>query len=280
MSNIEMGNCFNRSGIASLSDMKNSEYSDVFHYLEKEQSLFLEHEESFRSAEYKWPRDPLHCWSRIWEYPYAYHHILKEKSNNQNGDLVVVDLGSGVTFFPFLIAKLDFHVLCLDVDPVCDQDLLRAAREVSHKPGRVEFKLIENQTFPLDNDSVDIVCCISVLEHIPDFENSIQEVARILKNGGKFILTIDLDLSGHLDISALRYRDMRLCLSCYFDITETEISPHPEDMLVQFEHISVSELIWFRAKQYLKKMLGKKSHSKHPNLAIWCAVMTKMYVKE
>ncbi len=61
----ELDNPFKRSGIAALSDLQNKEWEELFYFLEKKQAEFLEKEGEFRSAEYKWPRDPLHTWSRV-----------------------------------------------------------------------------------------------------------------------------------------------------------------------------------------------------------------------
>ena len=66
---------FDRSGHTALSDLKTEEWERLFFILEKEQSTFLNKEKYFSSPEYKWTSAPLHTWSRIWEYPYVYHHL-------------------------------------------------------------------------------------------------------------------------------------------------------------------------------------------------------------
>ena len=119
---------FERSGLAALSDLGSLEWSKLFSQLEKEQYLFLNNEAIFKGQELSCPRDPLHQWSRVWEYPYAYHHIIKFRREypSQNSLPHIIDFGSGVSFFPFAIAKLGFKITCIDIDPICEKDMNRA----------------------------------------------------------------------------------------------------------------------------------------------------------
>jgi 2-polyprenyl-3-methyl-5-hydroxy-6-metoxy-1,4-benzoquinol methylase len=223
---------FDRSGIAALSDLQTQEWAELFTSLEREQSVFLEQEGRFRSPEYKWPRDPLHNWSRVWEYPYVYHHLKCwcDKPERQDA-LRVLDLGSGVTFFPFSVARLGYQVLCSDIDRVCESDLHNAALCVPHEPGTVEFRLATGTTLSFSDGEVDIIYCISVLEHIPAFENTISEMARVLKPGGLLLLTIDIDLRGDLELGIEAYKRLVLKLQEEFDYLFPEHTIHPADML-------------------------------------------------
>ena len=273
---------FNRSGLAAFSDLNSIEQKDLFSKLEKEQDSFLERQSEFLSRDYKWPLDPLHTWSRIWEYPYVYYHLKKAvESPGLPHDFRVVDLGSAVTFFPFSIAKLGCRVHCLDIDSTCGPNLERAANVVSHSPGKVDFGMISDGRFPLKDGEVDAVYCVSVLEHIPDFENTIEEVYRILKPNGLFVLTIDLDLCGYKEIGTSGYYRLRQALSKYFYLKEPEFTMHPMDMLPfrsgPFPYITYSTWqSWqFHMKQRIRHLLGKKSVSFLPNLAVWGAAMTK-----
>jgi len=54
--------------------------------------------------------------------------------------------------------------------------------------------LIKNEILPFDDEECDIVYCISVLEHISDFEKTIREVASLLKTGGLCLLTCDIGI--------------------------------------------------------------------------------------
>lgn len=223
---------FNRSGLAVLSDLRTPEWGELFAILEKAQSSFLAHESEFRSPEYKWPRDPLHNWSRCWEYPYVYHHIRRWKAGLPNGRAPhVVDIGSGVTFFPFAVAQMGCNVSCCDIDLVCEKDMLRAACAVPHSPGRVGFRLVEGTYLPFEDEEVDAAYCISVIEHLSDFDTFLKEVRRILKPGGLFVVTFDLDLRGDHEIGPLKYRRLKDTIKELFSTREHEMTIHPVDLL-------------------------------------------------
>jgi hypothetical protein len=97
---------FDRSGLAALSDLQTQDWYQLFELLEKDQTTFLDKEEHIFSQEYKWPHDPLFNWSRVWEYPYVFHHLKKwRKGFDKTYIPKVVDYGSGVTFFPFSVAR-------------------------------------------------------------------------------------------------------------------------------------------------------------------------------
>lgn len=223
---------FDRAGFAALGDLKSEEWRVLFERLEQEQSHFLAHEQRFRSPEYKWPRDPLHTWSRVWEYPYAYYHLKKLRQEiSEERLLTVADIGSGVTFFPFTAARLGYDVICVDVDPICGRDIPLAAKVIDSAPGSVSVKLTDSNHIPLPDNGQDVVYSISVLEHITDFEQTISEIARILKPGGKFVLTVDIGLRGDYMLSAERFDGLMRCLRQYFFGDLPEASTHPLGLL-------------------------------------------------
>ncbi len=277
-------NVFNKSGIISRSDINSSDLKSVFEILDDEQTTFLSNESIFRSKNYFWPKKPLHTWSRVWEYPYVYHHIkniIDESPNENANDLKIVDFGSGVTFFPFSIARLGADVTCLDVDPICSSDINRANECTDSGTGSVSFDLIEGETNPLSDNSVDIVYCISVLEHLSNYESVIEDIHRILKTNGIFVLTIDMDLKGNHDIGVLDYTRLRRILDKYFSIEFPEYSTHPVDNLTtQNSCFPTRESHWlveyariFKHK-VIYPMLGKKSKYQSPfNLAVWTGVL-------
>jgi 2-polyprenyl-3-methyl-5-hydroxy-6-metoxy-1,4-benzoquinol methylase len=225
---------FNRSGLASIEDLRSPQWKSIYLQLENDQKDFLLHENKFRSKKYKnkWPSDALHWWSRIWEYPYVMHHIehWHEKSNKQK-KLKVVDFGSGVTFFPFSIARLGLDVCCVDNDEICGRDLAKAINTISTSTGSVTYKIISGSQLPFGDNEVDVLYSISVLEHIPNFEKTIVEMNRILKPGGLCILTIDLDLLGNSEIGSDKYEYLRSLLLKYFHYLAPDRTIHPDKIL-------------------------------------------------
>lgn len=274
---------FDRSGFAPVSDLDTPEWRDLFSQLEMEQSEFLAKESEFRSPEYIWARDPLHTWSRVWEYPYAYHHLKLARSQSPAAPQPsVVDLGSGVTFFPFSIARLGCRVTCVDIDPICAKDIPAAAALIPHAPGAVDVRLAADGVLPFQDNEVDAVYCISVLEHIPDPAKTITEIARILKPGGLLILTIDLDLRGDSEIGVLPHKLLVEEIEASFDYRFPELTVHPADLLDNtkgpFSHATPKDLalIKFLIKQQIKPFVGKQPrHFLQYLLAIQGFVMTR-----
>jgi SAM-dependent methyltransferase len=223
---------FERSGLAALSDLSAPAWSNLLTFLEREQEKFLAQEPQFRSPDYPWPRDPLHTFSRIWEYPYAYHHLKRWKESKAlpNG-AVAVDVGSGATFFPFSVARLGFETVCVDPDPICCRDLGKAVPVVDAKPGSVRFLQAGGDKIPFPTGGADAVYCISVLEHLPSYEGTVAEMARMLKPGGLLILTIDISADQTSQISLENHRLLTSALAAQFEYVFPEKTIHPADYL-------------------------------------------------
>jgi ubiquinone/menaquinone biosynthesis C-methylase UbiE len=223
---------FNRSGLGSISDLQNNAFKKTFSELEKWQRDFILESPKFLSKDYIWPRDPLHTWSRVWEYPFIYSNIISLINSNQtNTNLNIVDVGCGVTFFPFALAKYGLDICCTDYDPIIERDIQQAIKTLDHMSGKINFKKSDGINLPFEDNTIDLIYCISVIEHIPKFENTILEMQRILKPDGKLFLTIDLDLRGDHDIGIERYYELKKELNKYFDLYKIEKTIHPKDIL-------------------------------------------------
>jgi len=223
-----------RAGVAALSDLESGEWSDILTTLEADQELFLANENKFRSPEYKWPRDPLHTWSRVWEYPYAYSNIRQELSRiNATGGKppTVVDFGSGVTFFPLSISTLGCTVCCVDTDPIVANDMQRAIKVCCTSKQSVDVKLLKGSRLPFGDAQIDGVYSVSVLEHIPNPTNTIEEIARVLKPEGFFLVTLDLDNRGDSEIGVKGFAKLYEKLTEKFESVYSEQTVHPLDVL-------------------------------------------------
>jgi SAM-dependent methyltransferase len=94
----------------------------------------------------------------------------------------VLDLGCGAG--RFLVAARD-----AGADPV-GVEIAEAAAERARATG-IEVRLVEpDGTLPFGHGEFDLVWCSEVLEHIPDVGAMLFEVRRVLKRGGRLLLTV------------------------------------------------------------------------------------------
>ena len=274
---------FNRSGLAALSDLQTSSWRELFCLLEESQAEFLAHEKEFRSPEYIWPRDPLHTWSRVWEYPYVYHHLRQWRQNHPAAaSPLVVDVGSGVTFFPFAVARLGYQVVCTDVDPVCQRDLNRAIEFMSAAPGSVEFRPTDGSILPFKDQEADCLYCISVLEHLEAFQILVAEMNRILQPGGLLILTIDLDPKGQTGFGVEKQKLLREILEPDFADLYPARTIHPADILEACRGPCPMKKCWpTHCWQVFRRRIVKRLLRRKPlplpeyHLSIEAVIMTK-----
>jgi len=191
-------------------------------------------------------------------------------------------MGSGVTFFPFAVARLGYHVTCVDIDPICVTDIPRAASAVPHGPGTVDFRIAKGNSLPFKDGEMDAVYCVSVLEHVSNPESTVLETARILKPGGLLLLTIDLDLRGDSEIGVHAHRKLVAALKACFDYELAEATVHPADILDNTKGPFRIPILcglrrrWFLIKQGIKSLLGKSPSSLIPfYLAVQGFVLTR-----
>lgn len=221
-----------RNGFAALSDLQSAEWRELYERLDRDQLAFLAKQAAFRSPEYKWPRDALHHWSRVWEYPYAFRSLQEIRTQSAESRMLrVIDFGSGVTFFPFSTARLGYDVTCIDIDPVCAHDIPAAAKVIDASPGAVQVQLLQQGGIGLPDCTQDAVYCISVLEHIPDFVTTIREISRVLKPAGYFVLTCDVDFRGDFELGIDNFYQLLESLSEFFEPVYQDAVVHPRDLL-------------------------------------------------
>lgn len=274
---------FDCSGLASLSGLSTEENVQLFRELEAAQMEFLEKDYLFRSVDYKWPKDALHWWSRCWEYPYVLHHL--RKFLNKASRPVVVDLGSGVTFFPFVVAREGFDVVCVDIDLVVKEDLSKAVDVIPSLPGTLTFRTTNGLTLPFEDESVDTLYCISVIEHIPEPVCTLEEIHRVLKPGGHFIVTVDIDLAGNFSLSPDEFKNFTKNMNRLFNIEAPEKTVHPRlvlDTLNSPYPLVKPKSFWARACDLIHNVLTfRYQEIKRSKLHLACAgyVMTKKVTK-
>jgi SAM-dependent methyltransferase len=274
------------SGFPALEDISHPSVHELLVLLNAEQTDFSRREAEFRSAEYRWPKRPLHTWSRIWEYPYIYHHLKKVNATRTNPQLMkVVDYGSGVTFFPFAVSKLGCEVTCLDVDPICLLDIPAAAAIVEHAPGSVRAVTPIGGSCPVDSSSQDVVYCVSVLEHIPDKVAAIDDMHRILRPGGHLLLTFDIDLRGDSELGVSDFNSLLSELAGKFDLVAPIRPVHPLSILTSansmypYKHSRPQGWARQALRSVTRRGLFANRLSTPLYLTVFCAVYRKQHAE-
>ncbi|MFA6320299.1 MAG: arsenite methyltransferase [Candidatus Omnitrophota bacterium] len=102
----------------------------------------------------------------------------------------VLDLGSGAGFDAFLAAKKvgkDGRVIGVDMTP----EMVEKARGNADKGGykNVEFRLGEIESLPVADACVDVIISNCVINLSPDKQKVFQEAMRVLKNGGRLMVS-------------------------------------------------------------------------------------------
>jgi len=161
-------------------------YSDVF--LESHKDILLQYGR-------KWVFDPLHQWSRQWEYPYVFSRINQYLQATEN--VRVLDAGSGLTFFPFMVSDKipNTTITCCDYDI----NLKKLYDKIENK--NVSFSSTDLRALPFEDNFFDVVYCVSVLEHTRDYLEILEGIYRVLKNDGILIISLDISIDGKSEIN-------------------------------------------------------------------------------
>jgi ubiquinone biosynthesis O-methyltransferase len=96
----------------------------------------------------------------------------------------VLDLGCGGGFMSEALAQHGANVI--GVDP--SQPAITIARKHAQATGlAIDYHVGAGESLPIAENSVDIVLCVDVLEHVRDLDVVLDEVRRVLKPGGLFL---------------------------------------------------------------------------------------------
>lgn len=111
---------------------------------------------------------------------------------NVQPDDVIADVGCASGYWTAHFGRRCRSAVGVDVDAASIAD----ANEL-HRAPNIRFAVADAEALPLEDASCDKVLSVSVFQFVPQREQAIAEVARVLKPGGTFVMTVDsLDASG------------------------------------------------------------------------------------
>jgi len=100
--------------------------------------------------------------------------------------IALLDFGCGKGHILSAIAKWNSNA------KLAGCDVSETALQTAHaKMPNVAFhKIVDGGPIPLPDATVDFVFSSEVIEHVYDTENAVREIARVLRSGGKFLVTV------------------------------------------------------------------------------------------
>lgn len=103
---------------------------------------------------------------------------------------VVLDLGSGTGFDVFLAAdKVGDTGRVIGVDMTDEMIAQARANAEKNNYQNVEFRKGDIEQLPVENDSVDVIISNCVINLAPDKEKTFKEAHRVLKTGGRLMIS-------------------------------------------------------------------------------------------
>ncbi len=271
------------SGVPKESDYKKLVESRAYLDMDEFSSQFLiQNNENLKGYASKWVSNPLRQWSRKWEYPFVLERLAPVLK--KNGSAVILDAGSGVSFFPYyLLSKYpQAEIHCADYDPKLGEVYKRINEEEN---GQVQFKHSDLRRLGYKAGMFDAIYCVSVLEHTDCYAEIIEGFAEMLAPGGKLIISFDVSLDGTRDVSIARAEEL-LCLladklevdgGASFELENVVAAPGCLTTLIARE-IDTDCLPWkapgwvYRLHSFFK---GKGLVAWPPPLTVYCLSLTK-----
>jgi SAM-dependent methyltransferase len=98
-----------------------------------------------------------------------------------------LDAGCGVGYHSLAIARRGYHCTGIDIS----EKILQTARHHLSQSGladQLSFRCEALEHLSFDDGTFDVVHCRGVLMHIPQWENALAELCRVLKPGGGIVL--------------------------------------------------------------------------------------------
>jgi len=116
------------------------------------------------------------------ERPVEFRFVFEQLTRLCGTARTVVDVGTGTTALPHLMANCGFVVTAIDnVRDYWTEGMVN--RHFLVKDDDITKSTLASESF-------DVATCVSVLEHIPPHEKAMANMHRVLKSGGHLILTI------------------------------------------------------------------------------------------
>lgn len=120
---------------------------------------------------------------RFWSFYFSNKAVLHALNPHNNSSILDVGCGTGILLQQLLQLDKGLRLHGIDIAP----EMVKTA-QAKFDEGAVIIKQGTAHSLPYKNDSFDFVACATSFHHYPHPENSLREIFRVLKTGGKLVL--------------------------------------------------------------------------------------------
>jgi len=114
--------------------------------------------------------------------------ILQIAVEHSSPESRILDVGCGIGEYILYLQKKGRK--CIGVDPLWDTSLLKAQKNAEIEGLSVHLCQSWGESLPLKSNSLDMVLCISTLQHVRDPVQTLCEIRRVLKNDGLILISV------------------------------------------------------------------------------------------
>ncbi len=114
--------------------------------------------------------------------------MLLELVYPNKGD-TILDLGTGSGYMAFAIADYETDCKVIGIDIVADTLERNRQRALAEGYSNLEFTAYDGIVFPFEDNSFDTIVTRYALHHFPNLKVSFGEMHRVLKKGGKLVIS-------------------------------------------------------------------------------------------
>lgn len=145
----------------------------------------------------------------------------------------VLDVGCGNSPWKFLLPRSQATYVGIDYD--------HADEFAYSNPEAIRF---DGTTIPFSNEDFDTVLCTEVLEHVYETRSMVREILRVLKPGGRAVITIPWSARWHyIPVDYFRCTPSA-CQQLLSDFSRVSVSARGSDLVVIGNKIFV---VWLRS---------------------------------
>jgi ubiquinone/menaquinone biosynthesis C-methylase UbiE len=116
---------------------------------------------------------------------------------------IILDLGTGAGYLAFPLAEQNPNCKVIGLDILTDTLTMNTNKAKERGIHNLRFISYEGMKFPFEDCSIDTIVTRYALHHFPDLQSSVFEMYRVLKKGGKLVISDPTpnqkDTSGFVD---------------------------------------------------------------------------------